>query len=72
MLIPVDIMWIKLLEFVNICTGIGSLKINSNCLRIATATARESAKAIASADNTKRTTSRDLYDLEETDIEMWL
>ena len=53
----------KLLKSVNICTGIGSIKTNSNCLRTQSASSNKSSKALSSADVTERATRRDLYDL---------
>ena len=54
------------------CTGIGCLKMNYNCLRIASVSLNKSAKAITAADSTERATHRDLYDLYDTAIALWL
>ena len=54
------------------CTGIGCLRMNSNCLRIASASSNRSAKAITLSDSTERATSRDLYNIDETGIALWL
>ena len=62
----------KLLESVDMCTGNGFLKVNSNCLQIESAPSNKSAKAITSADSMERATRRDLYDLQETSLELWL
>ena len=58
-----DMMSNKRLESVDICTGINSLKTNSNCLWIESASLNKPAKAITPADNTVYATRRDLYDL---------
>ena len=54
------------------CTGIGCLKTNSNFLRMAGASSNRSAKVITSADSTEREMHRDLHDLYETGIAVWL
>ena len=69
MRLSLDIMPNKLLESVDICTGIGCLNTNSICLRIASASSNKSAKAITSVDSMKCATCRDLCDLQETGIE---
>ena len=53
-------------------TGIGCLRTNSSCLRIASASSNRSAKAKTSADSTERATHRDLYELYKTNIALWL
>ena len=53
----------RLWDSINICTGIGCIETNSNCLGIANASLNKSAKAITSADSTERATRHDLYDL---------
>ena len=54
------------------CSGIGCLKTNSNCLKIASASSNRSSKAITWADSRERATRRDLYDLYETGIALYL
>ena len=53
-------------------TGIGSLKTNSNWLRIPSALSNRSAKVRTSADSTKCATRRDLCDLYMTSTALWL
>ena len=72
MRLPFDMMSSILFVFVSICTGIGFLRANSYCLRIESASSNRSAKAITLADNTERATRRDLNDLYETGIALWL
>ena len=71
MQLPFDIFSSMLLESASIFTSICCLRTNSNCSRIASASSNSSAKAITSADSTKRATRRDLYDLYETGIALW-
>ena len=54
------------------CTGIGRLRTNSNCLRITSASSNIFAKAVTLAESTERATRLDLYDFYETDIVLWL
>ena len=53
-------------------TSIICLKKNSHFLRVESVSSNKSAKAITSADSTERATSRDLYDLYHTGIELLL
>ena len=69
---PFDIISSMLLELVNMCTGVGCLKKNPNCLRIAIASSNRSAKVITSADSMERATRSDLYELYEASIALWL
>ena len=54
------------------CTDLGCLRKNSNCLRIATGPSNRSPKATTSADSTERAIRHDLYDFYETVIALWL
>ena len=54
------------------CTGIVCLRTSYDSLQIASASSNRSAKAITSTDITERATCRDLYDLYETGIALWL
>ena len=54
------------------CTGIGCLKTNSNCLWIASASSSRSTKAITSVESTERATRLNLYELYKTGIVLWI
>ena len=66
--LSLDIMSDKLLESINICSRIGCLKTNFNCLRIVSASSNRSPKAITSVSSAKHAARRDLYDLQEIGI----
>ena len=70
--LSLDVLSDRLLESVNICTGISYLNTNSNCSQIASTSSNKSAKTITSADSTEHATRRDLYDLQDTGTALWL
>ena len=70
--LPFDVLSSMFLDSVSMCTGIGCLRTNPNCLRIESASSNSSGKAITSVGSMERATRRDLYDLYETGIALWL